>query len=167
MSNLFFWGGNKNNNSHKHLLKIENNRKLRSTYELLIENPNIKRVQEKPIVLQWISSNPNSLSDISDTTDTTKKEIHCNIDNNGIGIPSDTSDTSDTPPTKNYNGVENNMTKNENDLNNKKIQEILKSDARIGYKEPFYYCNECLKVQNINHEEIKNHLLYSKVHNSS
>ena len=149
-------GGNKNS-TYKHLLKIENNRKLRSTCELLIENPNIKRIQEKPIVLQWINPNSNSLSDISDTTDTTKNKIHCNIDNKGVEIPSDRSDRSDTQTTKNYNGVENNMTKNENALNNSEIEEILKSEPRMGYKEPFYYCKECPKVQNINHEEIKDH----------
>ncbi len=111
-------GGNKDNNNYKHLLKIENSRKLRSTYELLIENPNIKRVQEKPIVLQWINPISNSLSDTTDTTDTIKKEIHCNTANNGINISSDTSDTSDTSTTKNPDDPQNNMIKNENALNN-------------------------------------------------
>ena len=159
----YLLGGHKNNNC-KHLLKIENNRKLRGICELLIENPNIKRIQEKPIVLQWISSSPNSLSDISDTTDTAKKEINCNMDNNGVGIPSDRSDMSDIQTTKNHNGLQNNIIKNENALDKEEIEEILKSEPRMGYKEPFYYCKECPRVQNINHEEIKNHLLYSKVH---
>ncbi len=54
--------GNKNNSNH--LLKLDNNRKLRSVYELLIENSHIDRVKEKPIVLQCINPNP-----LSDTTD--------------------------------------------------------------------------------------------------
>jgi hypothetical protein len=78
------------------------------------------------------------------------------------------SDRSDTSPKINLDGVQNNIIKNDAGLNNndRVIAEILKSEPRMGYREPFYYCKECLKVQNINHEEIKNHLLFSKVHKS-
>ena len=162
----YLLGGNKNNN-YKHLLKIENNRKLRSTYELLIENPNIKKEQEKPIVLQWINPISSSPSDISDTTDTAKKEINCNTDNINVEKSSDMSDRSDTSSTKNNNGVEITITKNEKALDNIEIEKILKSEPRMGYKELLYYCKECPKVQNINHEEIKNHLLYSNAHKPS
>lgn len=89
MSNPTFWVETiKNNNSPKHLLKLENNRKLRSTFELLIENPNIKSVQEKPIAIKWINPDSNSLSDTTDATDTAKNKIDCNIDNNGVSISS-------------------------------------------------------------------------------
>lgn len=71
------------------MLKLENNRKLRSTFELLIENPNIKRVQEKPIAIKWVNPDSNSLSDTTDVTDTAKNKIDCNIDNNGVSISSD------------------------------------------------------------------------------
>jgi len=36
-------------------LKLKDNKKVRSVYELLINNPNIKIIQEKPIVLKWFS----------------------------------------------------------------------------------------------------------------
>lgn len=128
-----------------------------------IENPAIKRVQEKSIVLQWINSISNSLSDTTDTTDAAKNEINCHMDNKGVGMASDRSDESDTY-SKNHGSLRNNMMEKEDDINNSKIEEILKSEPRMGYKEPFYYCKECPKIQNINPEEIKNHLLYSKVH---
>jgi len=37
-------------------------------------------------------------------------------------------------------------------------------DPKIGYKEPLFYCKEHPKVQNINYEEIKHHMQYSKEH---
>jgi hypothetical protein len=44
----YLWvSGNKINSS----FRIGNNRKLRSVYDLLLENPNIKGVNEKPIAL--------------------------------------------------------------------------------------------------------------------
>ena len=52
-----------------------------------------------------------SLSDISDTTYTVKKEINCNLDNSGVEITSDGSVMSYTPPTKNHSGFQNNMVK--------------------------------------------------------
>jgi replicative DNA helicase Mcm len=79
--------GNKNN--FNHLLKLENNRKLRSVYELLIENSHIARVKEKPIVLQWID--PNSLSDTTDTTDIPNNKINFNGNNYGDKTTSDAS----------------------------------------------------------------------------
>lgn len=39
----------------KKQLKIENSKKLRNVYELLLNHPNIKKVQDRPIVLQWFS----------------------------------------------------------------------------------------------------------------
>ncbi|HSF50155.1 MAG TPA: AAA family ATPase, partial [Nitrososphaeraceae archaeon] len=90
-------------------LKIEHNSKTRVVYDMLLNHTNIKRVQDKPIVLQWISSSssptilPNSnnnnssvesnniakslqngkssfLSDISDTSDSQKLDFNKNSD---------------------------------------------------------------------------------------
>ena len=40
----------------------------------------------------------------------------------------------------------------------------ITSGHRIGHSHPFYYCKEHPKFQNINYEEIKRHIQYSKVH---
>jgi replicative DNA helicase Mcm len=99
--------GNVNNktNNPNHFLRIENNRKLRSIYDLLIENPNIRRINEKPIALQWINSN-SSLSDITDTYDITKKsKTAINLDNHD-DYKTETSDMSyrsDTIPNHHFN----------------------------------------------------------------
>lgn len=58
------------------------------------------------------------------------------------------------------------MTRNEKALDNSEIEENLKLEPKIGYREPYYYCKECPKVQNINPEETENHFLYSKAHKS-
>lgn len=47
---------NGQNNRNFRSLQIGYNRKLRSIYEMLLENPNIMRVNEKPIILQWVES---------------------------------------------------------------------------------------------------------------
>jgi DNA replicative helicase MCM subunit Mcm2 (Cdc46/Mcm family) len=46
----------------KKTFKIENNKKIRNIYEMLLNHSKIKRVQEKPIVLKWLSD-PTDLSD--------------------------------------------------------------------------------------------------------
>lgn len=76
--NSYLLGGN---HSYE-ILKIDKNSKLRTIYEKLIENPNIKKVNERPIALQWIGSpsffdpDPSTASDlpsdISDTSDIQK-----------------------------------------------------------------------------------------------
>jgi hypothetical protein len=163
----YLLGTNKNNNNSYPLLKIESNRKLRSIYELLIENPHIARIKEKPIVLQWINSK--FLSDISDTTDIPSnifknKTSNDNETNNAAKTLSDMSYMSDAPiETENYKAMDNSTSSN----NDEAIAGILKSEPKIGYIKPFYYCNEHPKVQNINHEEIKNHIQYSKEHQST
>jgi replicative DNA helicase Mcm len=98
--------GNVNNktNNLDHLLKIEKNRKLRSVYDLLIENTNVKRVNEKPIALQWINSN--LLSDTTDTYDM-KAESKTKINhekNDDYKIKTSVmSDRSDTTPNNHFN----------------------------------------------------------------
>lgn len=47
---------------------------------------------------------------------------------------------------------------------NQKIDELLSSQPNIGYKNPFYYCKQHPKVQNIHFDEIKRHLELSKDH---
>ena len=39
-----------------------------------------------------------------------------------------------------------------------------KTDSLIGFREPFYYCKEHPKVENIYRETIEQHILYSKDH---
>jgi replicative DNA helicase Mcm len=243
---LYLWG---NKNNYNYSLKIENNRKLRSVYELLIENTHIARVKEKPIVLQWMNSH--SLSDTTDIYDIPKDKNVCNENNDGNNGMSYVSDMSDTS-TKNYSGkVEdkhsrglnafNAVTESKKDtncdsvskekdpiiienskglpntvttvttftsVNNENLSPVLgklspeeatvsstkslctgdtghiftkienkhenidmeetqpssKIGLLIGYRDPFHYCKQHLHVQNINKEEIKHHILYSKDH---
>lgn len=167
----YLLGGNKNkSNIYSYLLKIENNKKLRNIYNLLIGNSNIKIVNEKPIALQWVGFS--SVSDPSDPRSSANNKIN-SIDNNkddgsSKNGRSDRSDRSDAPTIKNCDGLENKrMLEKEDCLNKSVIAEILKSEPMMRYKEPFFYCKECPKVQFVNHEEIKNHLIYSKVHKST
>jgi len=60
LANYFEYGKTKS-------LKIENNKKIRHIYEMLLNHSKVKRVQEKPIVLQW-------LSDQTDLSDPLSKE---------------------------------------------------------------------------------------------
>jgi DNA replicative helicase MCM subunit Mcm2 (Cdc46/Mcm family) len=64
-------------------LKIKNNRKVRDVYERLLNHSNIKKVQEKPIVLQWLDPLSTTiegpdLSDPSDVCDKDKTTVHNN-----------------------------------------------------------------------------------------
>jgi hypothetical protein len=51
--------------------------------------------------------------------------------------------------------------------NDDTITEILKSEPKIGYTKPFYHCKKHPRVQYIDHEEIKNHIKYSREHQQS
>jgi replicative DNA helicase Mcm len=65
-------------------LKIKNNRKVRDVYERLLNHSNIKKVQEKPIVLQWLDPLSTTtiegpdLSDPSDVCDKDKTTVYNN-----------------------------------------------------------------------------------------
>ena len=46
-------------------LRLSDNMKVRSVYEMLLNHSNVRRIQEKPVVLQWYSSE----CDVYDTYD--------------------------------------------------------------------------------------------------
>ncbi|MGD9673850.1 MAG: AAA family ATPase [Candidatus Nitrosocosmicus sp.] len=72
-----------NSNRNSKFLKIGNNRKLRSIYEMLLENPKIMRVSEKPIVLQWVESNSSESCSLSSSYDICDVyDINKNINHN-------------------------------------------------------------------------------------
>jgi replicative DNA helicase Mcm len=72
-----YFGINKN-------LKIENNYKTKAVYHVLLNNPNIKKINDKPIILQWISSSNtkeeyhSSLSDVTDVSEVQSSSIEKN-----------------------------------------------------------------------------------------
>jgi replicative DNA helicase Mcm len=90
--------GGKQNQSDV-ILKIDRNSKLRAVYEKLIENPKIKKVNEKPITLQWIdnstSTDSSMLSDTSDTSDIQKSKETENSEENNNNKKNDISYRSD------------------------------------------------------------------------
>lgn len=65
-------------------LKIERNYKTKAVYHMLLNNQNIKKINDKPIILQWISSpnikeeDPSSLSDVSDVSEVQNLTIEKN-----------------------------------------------------------------------------------------
>ena len=50
-------------------LKIDKNYKTRAVCDMLLNNQNINKINDKPIVLQWQKSNKDSVSDASDASD--------------------------------------------------------------------------------------------------
>ena len=74
-------------------------------------------------------------------------------------------------PDTGYTGDKSDVMKEEEEDDSKKdIEEIhpsSKVDHLIGYREPFHYCKQHLRVQNIHREEIEFHILYSKDHQQS
>ena len=44
----------------KKSFKIQDNKKIRNIYEMLLNHSNIKKIKEKPIVLQWLSNEKNN-----------------------------------------------------------------------------------------------------------
>jgi replicative DNA helicase Mcm len=142
-----------NKNSHNQL-KIENNKKLRNIYNLLIENPNVKIVNEKPIALQWLRKEAStSLSDLSDSSDLENNNknnlFENNIDDNDKDNWSDRSVGSDTPSIKI-------TTKNSDGLRNKDAQYEIESK-----KESYecYYCNKFSSTTN--ESEYEKHVVLS------
>lgn len=80
-------------------LKIENNKKVRNVYDMLLNHSNIKKVQDRPIVLEWLpneknsndNNNPPDLTDLSDSFKTNKVNDVNNdlLPNTGIYINND------------------------------------------------------------------------------
>jgi replicative DNA helicase Mcm len=167
-------------------LKIETNRKLRSVYDLLLENPNIKRVNEKPIALQWINSN-SSLSDIYDLSDIPKEsKTEITLDNNHdckseMSVVSDMSDTisiessnSDNNETKDIIAIKSNSSTYR--YTPEQIEEFYASDngqeeehtleesicrpliGKQTSKPFFHYCKICPKVDFLQLESIEDHI---------
>ena len=78
-------------------LKIEHNSKTRTVYDMLLNHSNIKRIQDKPIVLQWITS-PKSNNDYNNGSSSAalSNDISKRLQNDKDSVLSDISDTSDT-----------------------------------------------------------------------
>ena len=65
-------------------LKIEHNSKTRIVYDMLLNHSNIKRIQDKPIVLQWIqppASSPFFNNNNNNPSSTTSSNIANNLQN--------------------------------------------------------------------------------------
>jgi DNA replicative helicase MCM subunit Mcm2 (Cdc46/Mcm family) len=72
-------------------LKIEDNKKIRHVYEMLLNHSKIKIVQQKPVVLRWLSD----LTDLSDPLSNEKTENIFENQKNVEELRSDESDRSD------------------------------------------------------------------------
>jgi DNA replicative helicase MCM subunit Mcm2 (Cdc46/Mcm family) len=83
-------------------LKIKNNRKLRDVYERLLNHSNIKKVQERPIVLQWLEPDPGDPSDLCDKDKSSfnnkNEKNNENFNKNGLETMSHTSHRSPQSP---------------------------------------------------------------------
>jgi hypothetical protein len=123
-------------------LKIEHNSKTRIVYDMLLNHSNIKRVQDKSIVLQWIeTSNTSTSSSYSNSkkdnynnnnnnsqSSTTSNNIANDLQNdngreNDSSSLSDISDTSDKQNLQNSTIIQDFLTKN-NFYNKKSISDI-------------------------------------------
>src|SRR5215211_1917358 len=67
-------------------LQITHNKKSRNVYDMLLNDSKIKKIGEKPTVLQWLSD-PSDSSDY-DNTDKNKKNIETQENNNGSTLKS-------------------------------------------------------------------------------
>lgn len=74
----------------------------------------------------------------------------------------DTGDTGDKVQKSDLAGS--NYDNNDDKVEQEKINELLKSEPKIGYIHPFFYCREHPKVKNIHFDEIRRHLQLSKDH---
>jgi replicative DNA helicase Mcm len=83
-------------------LRLSDNMKVRSVYEMLLNHSNVRRIQEKPVVLQWYSSE----YDVYDTHDSSKtpkpdKEERVIVSTNSVSHGSQTSQDTNSPETNN------------------------------------------------------------------
>ena len=104
---------------------------------------------------------------LSNTDETSKDKIDIDGgDNNGnadTSVSASILDASNIIPNDRVN-LEDNETIDHKVYDNERLTEDLKPHPLIGYREPFYYCKEHFKVENINYESILLHLMHSKDH---
>jgi hypothetical protein len=147
-------------------LKIKNNRKVRDVYETLLNHSKIKKVQEKPIVLQWLEpdlGDPSDLCDKDKHSSTNNKIENYNENFNGNGLEemshtshrslspitiespdlSDPSDVCDKDKTTAYNNKENEQEKNtEEKINKSELEEQLSHTSHRSLREDNKVVNE-------------------------
>jgi hypothetical protein len=119
-------------------LRLSDNMKVRNVYEMLLNHSNVRRVQEKPVVLQWYSSD----YDVCDKYDSNKtpnadKEVQQRMISNHFSHGSQTSHDSNT--------LDTDRTKHRPD--------------KIIDRSGFYLCPiPGCKIRNVHSEEIDRHL---------
>ena len=142
----------------KKSLKIEYNKKVRNLKEMLRSHSNIKRIQDKPIVLQWLSdlsassdlpgNEKNSNSNLSSNH---KSEIKCNKEDDDLN--DDEQNNGITTTTKNDNNHDNPVAELENNKTDLKSRsdEADRSDREV----KSYKCNYCSSEFTIEREHEK------------
>ncbi len=104
---------------------------------------------------------------LSNTYDISKDKIDIdggdNNGNNETSVSASILDTSNIISNDCVN-LEDNETTNHHVYCDERLTESIKPHPLIGYREPFYYCKEHPKIQNINYESILLHLMHSKDH---
>lgn len=115
-------------------LKIENNKKVRNVCNMFLNNSNIKKIQDRPIVLQWLSdtknkegNNPTDLSDLSDPIDNSNYYKVNDVTNGSLHT---------TNTYKNNNDSNTNFTNQ-----NLRSDRSYKSDSLSSQSYKCYYCD--------------------------
>lgn len=141
-------------------LRIDRNYKTRAVYEMLVNNQNVRIINEKPIALQWISSSspptntkeefPSSLSDATDPSDVypsidknKNNTSHPSVTKNNIYDERSRSDTSDRSDRISINQEFNNHLITSSDLSTGTFDpQIINSIYRIGETD-LWLCKNC------------------------
>lgn len=152
-------------------LKIEHNSKTRTVYDMLLNHSNIKRIQDKPIVLQWITS-PTSNNDYNNGSSSTAllNDISKSLQNDKDSVLSDISDISDTENldikknsdsyscNDDNNKIENRIDTTDNNYNNLSLSDISytsdKQNLQNSNEKPYsnikkMYCNNKKSVSDV------------------
>jgi hypothetical protein len=120
-------------------LRLSNNMKVRSVYEMLLNHSNVRRIQEKPVVLQWYSSE----CDVYDTNDSSKTPKLDKEEQNGIVSTNSFSHGSQISQ----------------DSNSSETDNIKYCPDKIIDRSGFYLCPiPGCRVRNVHSEEIDRHL---------
>ena len=133
----------------KKQLKIENNKKVRNVYDMLLNHSNIKKIQDSPIVLQWLPNEKNkennNSTDLSDSSDQ-QSETNTNYDN----IPTSNNILSNSSDHDNFkqNYKDLGLINNYNNSHNNNYLSISKTRADRSYRSDSsfslsYKCNHC------------------------